>query len=78
MLVFKNEEEKEKNHEQPKTFEGVSVTEALEVERKWKERAKIANDQKPADSKYVYKVRESPKNGWGQKKFLKQRTGIRH
>ena len=49
-----------------------------EIIRKWKERVKIANDQEPADSKYVYKVGGSPKNGWGLKKFLKQMTGIRH
>ena len=89
MMVFEREEEKDKIMNRLKhlkdneIYKGLSVTEDLtltdrEIIREWKERVKIANDQETAGSKYVYKVRGSPKNGWALKKFLKQRTAIHH
>ena len=89
MVVFEKEDEKDKimnslkHLKDNEIYKGLSVTEDLtftdrEIIREWKERAKIANDQETAGSKYVYKVRGSPKNGWALKKFLKQRTAIHH
>ena len=83
MVIFQTEEDKEKimnnlrNLKDNENYNGVSVTEDYtlkdrETIREWKEKAKIANEKEPADSKYVYKIRGSPKNGWILKKFLKQ------
>ena len=64
-------------------YKGVSVTEDYTLTdrktiREWREKAKTANDQELADSKYVYRVRGSPKNGWGLKKFLKLKIIAQH
>ena len=88
MVIFHSEEEKEKimdslrNLKDNDDYKGVSITEDYtlkdrETIREWKAKAKTANEQEPEDSKFVYKVRGSPKNGWGLKKFLKQKTVIR-
>ena len=83
MVIFHSENDMEKimksliNLKGNEDYKGVSVTDR-KTKREWKEKAKTANDQEPADSKYVYRVRGSPKNGWGLKKFPKLKIIAQH
>ena len=81
MVIFHSENDI--NLKGNEDYKGVSVTEDYTLTdrktiREWREKAKTANDQEPADSKYVYRVRGSPKNGWGLKKFLKLKIIAQH
>ena len=89
MVIFHSENDMEKimksliNLKGNEDYKGVSVTEDYTLTgrktiREWREKAKTANDQEPADSKYVYRVRGSPKNGWGLRVGLKKtRVGLK-
>ena len=39
------------------------------------EKLKEANGKEPADSQFVWKLRETPKNGLGMKRFRKRNEG---
>ena len=59
-------------------YKGVSVTEDYTVaERKllteWRDKAKEKNTEEGDTSKYIWRVRGTPKNGLSLKRFLKQR-----
>ena len=59
-------------------YKGVSVTEDYTVaERKmlteWREKAKAKNTEEGQASKYIWRVRGTPKNGLSLKRFMKQR-----
>ena len=82
-VVLKCEEDKEKimanlaSLKDQEAFKGISVTEDYTVaERKlikgWSEKAKENNEKETPDSKYIWRVRGTPKNGLQLKKFLKR------
>lgn len=85
-LVLKSEEEKDtlmlrlpnlRNAEAH--FRKISVTNDYTVEereevRRFVDMAKVANDNEPQDSKFIWKVRGDPKNGLQVKKFPKRQT----
>ena len=88
MLILEAEGDKEKilmklsNLKDKIEYKGVSITEDYTImERKllqdWRNKAKTKNDAEEPDSKYVWRVRGTPKNGLELKKFLKQRTTSR-
>ena len=59
-------------------YKGVSITEDYTVaERKllteWRDKAKAKNAEESEPSKYIWRVRGTPKNGLTLKRFLKQR-----
>ena len=85
MLQLENEADKDKimmNLQSLKgktEYKGVSITEDYTVtERKllqdWRDKAKAKNEAEEPDSRYIWRVRGTPKNGLDLKRFLKQRT----
>ena len=59
-------------------FKGISVTEDYTpAERQmltdWREKAKAKNNDEEPNSKFIWRVRGTPKNGLMLKRFLKQR-----
>ena len=59
-------------------FKGISVTEDYTpAERQmltdWREKAKAKNNEEESNSKFIWRVRGTPKNGLMLKRFLKQR-----
>ena len=87
MVIFHSEQEKEKimrnlgNLKDNEKYKGVSITEDYtlkdrETIKEWRDKAKAANEEE-VDSKFIYRVRGSPKNGWLLKKFSKQQSIIR-
>ena len=85
MLQLENEVDKDKimmNLQSLKgktEYKGVSITEDYTVtERKllqdWRDKAKAKNEAEEPDSRYIWRVRGTPKNGLDLKRFLKQRT----
>ena len=87
-VVLNNEEDKDKimdslrNLKDNDDYKGISVTEDYtvaerELIREFNEKAKDRNFQEAVDSKYVWRVRGSPKNGLLIKKFPKRIIVIR-
>ena len=83
MLMMNSEADKQRIMENlPKLkdkadFKGISITEDYTlVERQmlteWREKAKTKNNEEEPNSKYVWRVRGTPKNGLMLKKLLKQ------
>ena len=84
-VLMNNEEDKDKimsslkNLKDNEDYKGISVTEDYtvaerELIRELNEKAKERNSQEVPDSKYVWRVRGSPKNGLKLKKFPKRPT----
>ena len=84
LITMSNEEDKDillRNLTKLKdqvVYKGVSVTEDYTVaERKllteWRDKAKEKNTEEGDTSKYIWRVRGTPKNGLSLKRFLKQR-----
>ena len=84
-VVMNNEEAKNKimenlrNLQGQEDFKGVSITDDYTISerrliKEWTDKAKSNNEKEPADSKYIWRVRGTPKNGLQLKKLLKQRT----
>ena len=84
LLVLNNDGDKDKliqnltNLKGQVNYKGISVTEDYTVaERKllteWRDKAKTKNAEEGEPSKYIWRVRGTPKNGLTLKRFLKQR-----
>ena len=84
LLVMNSEEEKDRiiqnltNLKGQANFKGISVTEDYTIaERKllteWRDKAKAKNAEEGEPSKYIWRVRGTPKDGLSLKRFLKQR-----
>ena len=84
LVVMNNEADKDKllqnltRLKDQENFKGISVTEDYTVaERKllteWREKAKTENSEEEESSKYIWRVRGTPKNGLSLKRFMKQR-----
>ena len=87
-LVMLNEEDKDRILENLKTlkgnetYKGISVTDDHTIQernliKQWVDKAKRANEEEPDDSKYVWEIRGTPKNGISRKKSLKKNTNLR-
>ena len=84
-VVFNSEEEKDKlmanlrNLKDVEQFKGVSITDDYTIKERQllKEKAaeaKVSNGKEPPNSKYIWRVRGTPKNGLTIKKLLKERS----
>ena len=82
-LILKSEIDKDrvmanlKNLKGRDEYKGISVKDDYTVQdrniiKQWVDKAKEANLKEPADSKYEYKVRGTPKNGMFLKRFQKR------
>ena len=87
-LVMLNEEDKDRLLDNLKTlkgneiYKGISVTSDHTIQernliKQWVDKAKRANEEEPAGTKYVWKIRETPKNGTSLKKFNKKNKNLR-
>ena len=79
-----NEDDKNKimlnlsNLKNQSSYKGISITEDYTItERKllkdWSNKATVKNNEEGPNSKYVWRVRGTPKNGLQLKRFPKQR-----
>ena len=84
LLVLNNDGDKDKliqnltNLKGQANYKGISVAEDYTVaERKllteWREKAKAKNTEEGEPSKYIWRVRGTPKNGLSLKRFMKKR-----
>lgn len=82
-VVMQNEADKDLvmarliNLKGKEVYKGISITDDHSIAdrnviKEWTEKAKTANNNEPAESLYVWKVRGSPKNGMQLKKFRKR------
>ena len=88
MVIMNTEVDKEKimqnlsNLRDKTEFKGISVTEDYTLAERqmlldWREKATAKNNEEEPNSKFIWRVRGTPKNGLMLKKFLKQKPEIR-
>ena len=88
MVIMNTEVDKEKimqnlsNLRDKTEFKGISVTEDYTLAERqmlldWREKATAKNKEEEPNSKFIWRVRGTPKNGLMLKKFLKQKPEIR-
>ena len=86
-VIMNNEEDKLmvmanlRNLKDKDSFRGISVTDDYTVAerqiiKEYADKAKAKNDQESSESKHVWRVRGTPKNGLQLKKLLKQRRAV--
>ena len=84
-LVMLNEEDKDRLLDNLKTLKGNEIYKGTSdhtiqernLIKQWVDKAKRANEEEPDGTKYVWKIRGTPKNGISRKKFLKKNTNLR-